>query len=430
MNDHFDAKSKVRRAVTAVTGATVSEVLGNALTSNAPSAAPAADAAAAPVHEAAATAASTREWVPETESSSVSRGEDGSVEAKTSTVWHPETHGGTEAPPEDLPTIEEFEQIDVREDEFGNFIIDATERVVVHNHGHDETYVDHQHLVIPGDGTPGDTDLDIVEREDVIVHENPDGSISVEHSGSLTVETHPDAPGHGDIEVWQEESVVLDEAPTGPPGVEVGISEGEQAFAEDPFGEPAGPTIHQTESVSDKGRTVTTTVTSPSSALPAPPSTASVAFSRPPSTVDTPVAQPLLAETKLVASATLAEPPVAKHVEPKESFAPAHPVPEKHSFATDPPAEKHDPGELSGPKPVPEEHGAGDVTGPNPVPEAHQPDVPKVAEPVHKDPPVQEVPRVEDVPAHEQQTPVEEPHPAPELPDHEPFHQAHADGGG
>lgn len=406
MNDHLDAKGKVRRAVTAVTGATVSEVLGNALTPNAPSAAPAADA---PVHEA---EASAREWVPETEHSSVSRGEDGSVEAKTSTVWHPETHGGgTEALPEDLPTIEEFEQIDVREDEFGNFIIDATERVVVHNHGHDETYVDHQHLVIPGDGTPGDTDLDIVEREDVIVHENPDGSIWVEHSGSITVETHPDAPGHGDIELWQEESVVLDEAPAGPPGIEVGISEDEQAYAEDPFGEPAGPTIHQTESVTDKGRTVTTTVTSPSSALPAPPSTASVAFSRP-STVDTPpVAQPLLAETKLVASATLAEPPVAKHVEPKESFAPAHPVPEKHSFATDPPAEKHDPGELTGPKHEPEEH--------------HQ-DVPKVEEPVHEDPPVQEPPRAEEV--HE--TPVEEPHPAPEMPDHEPFHQAHADGGG
>lgn len=393
MNDHLDAKGKVRRAVTAVAGATVSEVLGNELTSGSSS--------AAPVHEAAPTA--EREWVPETESSSVSRGEDGSVEAKTSTVWHPETHGGTEAPPEDLPTIEEFEQIDVREDEFGNFVIDATERVVVHNHGHDETYVDHQHLVIPGDGTPGDTDLDIVEREDVVVHENPDGSIWVEHSGSITVETHPDAPGHGDIEVWQEESVVLDEAPAGPPGIEVGVSEDEQAHAEDPFGEPAGPTIHQTESVSDKGRTVTTTVTSPVSSLPAPPS---IAFSRPPSTVDALLAKPLLTET--VTTTTLAQPP-ERHVEPKASFAHDHPP--KHSFATEPPAGKHDPGELSGPKPVPEEH--------------HH-EVPKHEEPEH--PPVEEAPRVEDV--HEQQTPVEEPQPAPEPPDHEPFHHAHADGGG
>ena len=425
MNDHLDAKGKVRRAVTAVGGAAVSEVLGNALTSSSPAA-----QAAEPAHEAAAAEASTREWVPDTESSSVSRGEDGSVEAKTSTVWHPETRGGgTETLPEDLPTIEEFEQIDVREDEFGNFIIDATERYVVHNHGHDETYVDHQHLVVPGDGTPGDTDLDVVEHADVIVHENPDGSIWVEHSGSITVETHPDAPGHGDIEVWQEESVVLDEAPTGPPGIEVGISEDEQAYAEDPFGEPAGATIHQTESVTEKGRTVTTTVTSPAPSLPAPPSTASVAFSRPPSTVDTaPVAQPLLAETKLVASATLADPPVTKHVEPKETFAPAHS--EKHSFATDPPAEKHDPGELTGPKPVPEEHQPGEMSGSKPVPDEHHPDVPTVEEPVHENPPVQEVPRVEDVGVHEQQTPVEEPHPVPEMPGHEPFHQAHADGGG
>ncbi len=369
MND--DVKGKVRRAVTAVAGGAASELLGKALTSNSP-AAPAAAAHETP----------EREWVPETEHTSVSRGEDGSVEAKTSTVWHPETHGGTTAPPEDLPTIEEFEQIDVREDEFGNFIIDATERVVVHNHGHDETYVDHQHLVVPGDGTPGDTDLDVVEREDVVVHENPDGSIWVEHSGSITVETHPDAPGHGDIEVWQEESVVLDEAPTGPPGIEAGISEGEQAHVEDPFGEPAGPTIHQTESVSDKGRTVTTTVTSP----PLP-------YVRP-STMDIPVAKPMLAET-----VTLAAPPPERHVEPK------------HSFATDPPARKHDPGEVAGPK-----H--------DPVPEKH---------PVPDDPPpehVQEPPRPEEEPVHEHHAPFEEPEEAPPMPDHEPFHQAHQDGGG
>ena len=154
MNDP-DGKGKVRRAVTAVAGATVSQVLGNEL-------APGGPAASAPPPQpepvaAAETAAEHHEYVPEVETSTVTRGEDGSVSAKTGTVWHPQAGDG--APVADLPTVEEFEQIDVAEDAFGNFVIDATERVVVHDHGHDEVYVDHQHVVVPGDGRPGDTDL-------------------------------------------------------------------------------------------------------------------------------------------------------------------------------------------------------------------------------------------------------------------------------
>src|SRR5213082_2445064 len=160
-----DAKGKIRKAASAVAGGAVSQVVGDALTPDTP------QAAAAP----AAKPEAPHEWVPEVEQHTVTHGADGSVEAKTGTVWRPETHG-TESAPADVPTIEEFEQIDIHEDAFGNFIIDATERVVVHNHGHDETYVDHQHLVVPGDGTPGDTDIDVVEREDVVVHENPDGT--------------------------------------------------------------------------------------------------------------------------------------------------------------------------------------------------------------------------------------------------------------
>ncbi|NBH07345.1 hypothetical protein GTY80_29425, partial [Amycolatopsis sp. SID8362] len=259
-------KGKIRKGAAAAAGAVASEVAGNVLTPGSTPATPSPQPAAAETaHDVPA-----HEYVPEVETSTVTRGEDGHVQAQTGTVWHPETADGL--PLEELPTVEEFEQIEVREDEFGNFIIDATERFVVHNHGRDEVYTDHQHLVVPGDGTPGDTDIDIVQDAGVVIHENPDGTISVEHEGSLTYELTPDAPGHGDIEVFQEETVVLDEAETGPPGIEVGVTVDEQAKADDPFGEPAGPAIHQTEVIADKGRgaTVTAQVTAPAPALPGP----------------------------------------------------------------------------------------------------------------------------------------------------------------
>jgi hypothetical protein len=401
MTEH--PKGKVRRAVVAAAGAVASEVAGNALTPGATPPPPQPEPAAAETpHDAPA-----HEYVPEVETSTVTRGEDGSVEARTGTVWHPETTEGT--PLEDLPTVEEFEQIDVREDEFGNFIIDATERFVVHNHGHDEVYVEHQHLVVPGDGTPGDTDIDIVQDADIVVHENADGTITVEHQGSLTYELTPDAPGHGDIEVFQEETVVLDEAETGPPGVEVGIEVDEQAKADDPFGEPAGPTIHQTEVITDKARgaTVTASVTAPS--LPGPAAPPVVTFSRQPSTVE---AQPVAVETTLAATSSRAEHPAVRH-----------------SFATEREPVHHDAGEVAGsrPRPVEEER----PFEPHRKPEAdHVPEPPPPPEP-HKAPDAHDAPfesrEPPAPPAHEE--PVEEPRPVPEDSDHPTFDHANADGG-
>jgi hypothetical protein len=402
MTDH--PKSKLKRAVVAAAGAVASEVVGNALTPGAtpPPPPPQPEPAAAETpHDAPA-----HEYVPQVETTSVTRGEDGSVEAQTGTVWHPETTDGT--PVEDLPTVEEFEQIDVREDEFGNFIIDATERFVVHTNGHDEVYVEHQHLVVPGDGTPGDTDIDIVQDADIVVHENPDGTITVEHHGSLTYELTPDAPGHGDIEVFQEETVILDEAETGPPGIDVEIAVDEQARADDPFGEPAGPTVHQTEVITDKGRgaTVTTSVTAPAPSLPGPPAAPVVTFSRQPSTVD---AQPVAVETTLAATSTLAEHPAVRH-----------------SFATEREPVHHDAGEVAGPRsrPVEEEH---------PFEPRREPEVDHVPEPPPPPEP-REAPLEPPEPLEPQQPPahedhVEEPRPVPEDSDHQAFDHANADGG-
>jgi hypothetical protein len=396
MTEH--PKGKVRRAVVAVAGAVASEVAGNALTPGAPPPPPAPEPAAAETPH----GAPAHEYVPEGPTTTVTRGEDGSVEARTGTVWHPETADGK--PVEELPTVEEFEQIDVREDEFGNFVIDATERFVVHTHGHDEVYVDHQHLVVPGDGTPGDTDIDVFQDADIVVHENADGTISVDHEGSLGYRLTPDAPGHGDIEVFQEESVVLDEAETGPPGIEVGIAADERATAEDPFGEPAGPTIHQTETVGDKARgtAVTTTVTAP-----APPPVPPPAFARQPSTVDAPVAQPIAVETTtLAASSSLAE----------------HP-PVRHSFATEREPVHRDAGEVSGSRPhhAEEEH---------PFEPHHEPKADHVPEPPREAPEPPEAPP--EPPVHEDhlhQDHLEEPQPVPEDHEHPAFDHANADGG-
>jgi hypothetical protein len=407
MTEH--PKGKIRRAVVAAAGAVASEVVGNALTPGAtppPPPPPQPEPAAAETpHDAPA-----HEYVPEVETSTVTRGEDGSVEARTGTVWHPETTEGT--PLEDLPTVEEFEQIDVREDEFGNFIIDATERFVVHNHGHDEVYVEHQHLVVPGDGTPGDTDIDIVQDADIVIHENPDGTITVEHQGSLTYELTPDAPGHGDIEVFQEETVVLDEAETGPPGIEVGIEVDEQAKADDPFGEPAGPTIHQTEVITDKARgtTVTASVTAPAPSLPGPAAPPVVTFSRQPSTVD---AQPVAVETTLAATSSLAEHPAVRH-----------------SFATEREPVHHDAGEVAGSRPRPAEEER--PFEPHRKPEAdHVPEPPPPPPEPHKVPEAHDSPfepsEPPEHPAHEE--PVEEPRPVPEDNDHPTFDHANADGG-
>lgn len=418
-------KGKIRRAVTAAAGAVASEVAGNVLTPGSPGAAP-----PPPQPEPAASQAPhdvpEHEYVPEVETSTVTRGEDGHVEARTGTVWHPETTDGM--PLKELPTVEEFEQIEVHEDEFGNFVIDATERFVVHDNGHDEVYTDHQHLVVPGDGTPGDTDIDIVQDADVVIHENPDGTITVEHGGTLTYELTPDAPGHGDIEIFQEETVVLDEAETGPPGIDVGVTVDQQARADDPFGEPAGPTIHQTEVVADKARgaTVTAQVTAPSPSLPGAPSQPVVTFSRQPSTVDTPVPAPVAVETTtLAASNTLAEHPVVKH-----SFAterePAHhdagevtgsrPQPEEKEHPFEPPRHHDDPdpdhapdpGHLPGAGHVPD---AGHVPG-DPPPEPH--------DPLPAEPPP-------GPPEHEDHH-FEDPAPVPE--DHPTFDHVHTGGGG
>ncbi|WP_284750065.1 hypothetical protein [Amycolatopsis sp. RTGN1] len=398
---------KIKKAAAAAAGAVASEVAGNALTpgasgSPAPPPQPEPAAAQAP-HDVPA-----HEYVPQVETSTVTRGEDGHVEAQTGTVWHPETTDGL--PLKDLPTVEEFEQIEVHEDEFGNFIIDATERFVVHTNGRDEVYTDHQHLVVPGDGTPGDTDIDIVQDADIVIHENPDGTITVEHEGSLTYELTPDAPGHGDIEVFQEETVVLDEAETGPPGIDVGVTVDQQASADDPFGEPAGPTIHQTEVIADKGRgaTVTAQVTAPAPSLPGTPSPPVVTFSRQPSTVDTPVPQPIAVETTLAASNSLAEHPVAKH-----------------SFATEPEPKHHDAGEVTGTRahPAEKEH-------PFEPPRHHEPDrVPDEPPPEPHDEPPPEPPGP---PPHEEhqehRTHVEEPERVPD--EHPTFDHAHTGGGG
>ncbi|WP_290055857.1 hypothetical protein [Amycolatopsis solani] len=421
-------KGKIRKAVTAAAGAVASELVGNALPPGAPPPPP--PPQPEPVAAETAHDVPEHEYVPEVETSTVTRGEDGSVAAQTGTVWHPETVDGL--PLKDLPTVEEFEQIEVREDEFGNFIIDATERFVVHTNGHDEVYTDHQHIVVPGDGTPGDTDIDIVQDADIVIHENPDGTITVEHQGSLTYELTPDAPGHGDIEIFQEETVLLDEAETGPPGIDVAVTVDEQAKADDPFGEPAGPAIHQTEVIADKGRgaTVTAQVTAPAPALPGAPPPAVVTFTRTPSTVD---AAPVAVETTtLAASASLAE----------------HPVP-RHSFATEREPAHHDAGEVTGSRPHPFEpprHDAGEVTGSEPPPgehpfepprhdngtqpspEEHPFEPPRDHEPgpgpasdhVPGDPPPQRHEPHEDHLA--------EPEPVPE--DHPILDHAHADGGG
>jgi hypothetical protein len=398
---------KFKRAVAAVAGAVASEVAGNALTPGATPPPPPPPTQPEPAAAGTAHDVPAHEYVPEVETSTVTRGEDGHVEARTGTVWHPETTDGL--PLEELPTVEEFEQIEVHEDAFGNFVIDATERFVVHNHGRDEVYTDHQHLVVPGDGTPGDTDIDIVQDAGIVVHENPDGTITVEHEGSLTYELTPDAPGHGDIEVFQEETVVLDEAGTGPPGIEVGVTVDEQARADDPFGEPAGPTIHQTEVVADKGRgaTVTASVTAPAPSLPGPPAPPVVTFSRVPPPVDT---APVAVETTLAASAALAE----------------HPAP-RHSFATEPAPKHHDAGEVTGTRahPAEEEHPfeppRRHEPEPDPVPDArHLPDGPP---PEPHDPPPEEP---HDPPAHEDH--LEEPEPA--LGDHPTWDHAHTGGGG
>jgi hypothetical protein len=397
---------KIKRAAAAVAGAVASEVAGNALTPGSPGASappPQPEPAAAETpHDAPA-----HEYVPQVETSTVTRGEDGSVEARTGTVWHPETTDGT--PLEDLPTVEEFEQIDVREDEFGNFIIDATERFVVHDNGRDEVYVDHQHIVVPGDGTPGDTDIDIVQDADIVIHENPDGTITVEHEGSLTYELTPDAPGHGDIEVFQEETVVLDEAETGPPGIDVEVGVDEQATAEDPFGEPAGPTVHQTEVITDKGRgaTVIASVTAPAPSLPGPPSPPAVTFARQPSTVDT---APAAVETTLAASASLADHPAARH-----------------SFATEPAPAHHDAGEVTGSRP----HPPAEEKHPFEPPRHHEPEAHGVPdepppEPHDGPPPPPEPPGP---PAHEEhEDHLEEPEPVPD--EHPTFDHAPTGGGG
>jgi hypothetical protein len=409
---------KIKRVATAVAGAVASEVAGNALTPGSPGA-----SAPPPQPEPAAAEtpqdAPAHEYVPHVETSTVTRGEDGSVEAQTGTVWHPETTDGT--PLEDLPTVEEFEQIDVREDEFGNFIIDATERFVVHTNGRDEVYVDHQHIVVPGDGTPGDTDIDIVQDADIVIHENPDGTITVEHQGSLTYELTPDAPGHGDIEVFQEETVILDEAETGPPGIEVEIGVDEQARADDPFGEPAGPTIHQTEVITDRARgaTVTTSVTAPAPPLPSPPSAPVVTFSRQPSTVDAPAPQPIAVETTtLAASNSLAEHPVVKH-----------------SFATEPEPAHHDAGEVTGTEShrAEREHPFEPPRHREPEPEPDrrpEPDhVPATGHPPDDPPPEShDLPPVEPPgpPVHEDH--LEEPERVPD--EHPTFDHAHTGGGG
>ncbi|MEA5361589.1 hypothetical protein VA596_18745 [Amycolatopsis sp., V23-08] len=415
MSDHV--KGKVKKAVTAVAGATVSEVLGNALTPGSPSAPPPQPEPAAA--ETAAHDTSGHEYVPHVETTTVTRGEDGSVEAQTGTTWHPETADGT--PLADLPTVEEFEQIDVHEDAFGNFVIDATERFVVHNHGHDEVYVDHQHLVVPGDGTPGDTDIDIFQDAEVVVHENPDGTISVEHGGSLSYALTPDAPGHGDIEVFQEETVVLDAAETGPPGIEVGITADEKATAEDPFGEPAGPTIHQTETVGDRARgtSVTTSVTAPAPSVPGPPTAPAVTFSRQPSTVDAPAAAPVAVETATLAtSSALADHPASKPL----GFAT-----EKPSFANEPERAHHDAGEVTGSRPEPREEHPFEP----PKDHHHEPDpADTTAEPPEHDRHDPLPPEPPGPPEHEQ--PPEEPQPVPDADEHHHFddHHAHADGGG
>jgi hypothetical protein len=408
VNDH--PKSKVKGAVVAGAGAVVSEVLGNALTSGEtppPPPPPEPEPAAAET----AQPDTGHEYVPEVEISTVTRGEDGSVAAETGTVWHPETADGV--PLEDLPTVEEFEQIDVREDEFGNFVIDATERFVVHTHGHDEVYVEHQHIVVPGDGTPGDTDIDIFQDADIVVHETPDGTITVEHEGSLTYELTPDAPGHGDIEVFQDETVVLDEAEIGPPGIEVEVTVDETATAEDPFGEPAGPTIHQTEVITDKGRgtTVTASVTAPAPSLPGPAAPPVVTFGRQPSTVD---AQPVAVETTLAATSALTEHPAVQH-----------------SFVTEPEPKHHDAGEVTGTR----AHPAEEERPFEPPRERHAepdtgrvPDEPPPGEPHDLPPePPAEPPGP---PEHEdhQEHHVEEPQPVPD--DHPILDHAHADGGG
>ncbi|MEU5263608.1 hypothetical protein [Amycolatopsis sp. NPDC021455] len=413
---------KIKRAAGAVAGAVASEVAGNLLTPGGPSPAPPPPSPPEPVAaETAAHETGGHEYVPEVETHTVTRGEDGSVEARTGTVWHPETTSGT--PVEELPTVEEFEQIDVREDEFGNFIIDATERFVVHNHGHDEVYVDHQHLVVPGDGTPGDTDIDIVQDAGIVVHENPDGTISVEHEGSLTYELTPDAPGHGDIEVFQEETVVLDEAETGPPGIDVGISVDEQAKAEDPFGEPAGPAIHQTETVGDKARgtTVTTSVTAPAPSLPGPPSPPVVTFGRQPSTVDTTPPPVAVETTTLAASNSLAE----------------HPAP-KHSFVTEPEPKHHDAGEVTGARPHPaeQEHPFEPPPRhePGPKPDVgHLPDHGRVPDepPPEAPPPPEQLPSAEPPPEHEtHHDHLEDPEPVQVPEEHPTLDHAHTGGGG
>ncbi|SEF23123.1 hypothetical protein SAMN05421837_10219 [Amycolatopsis pretoriensis] len=410
-----EVPKKIKRAAGAVAGAVASEVAGNALIPGSPgaSAPPPQPAAAETAHD-----VPPHEYVPEVETSSVTRGEDGHVEAQTGTVWQPETTDGL--PLKDLPTVEEFEQIEVHEDEFGNFIIDATERFVVHNNGRDEVYTDHQHLVVPGDGTPGDTDIDIVQDADVVIHENPDGTITVEHQGSLTYELTPDAPGHGDIEIFQDETVLLDEAETGPPGIDVGVTVDQQARADDPFGEPAGPTIHQTEVIADKGRgaTVTAQVTAPAPALPGTPAAPVVTFSRQPSTVDTPVPQPVAVEaTTLAASNTLAEHPVVKH-----------------SFATDREPAHHDAGEVTGTHPVEREHPFEPPRHPEPD---HRPDTGHVPDAGHlPDPP----PEPHDPPPAESPGPpehhdsafehYEDPEPEAVPADHSNLDHAHTAGGG
>jgi hypothetical protein len=420
VSDHV--VGRVKKVVTAVAGAAVSEVLGNALTPGSPGAPPPQPEPAAAETAQTAPDTSGHEYVPHVETSTVTRGEDGSVEAQTGTVWHPETTGGT--PLEDLPTVEEFEQIDVHEDAFGNFVIDATERFVVHNHGHDEVYVEHQHLVVPGDGTPGDTDIDIFQDADIVVHENPDGTISVEHEGSLTFQLTPDAPGHGDIEVFQEETVVLDEAETGPPGIEVGITADEKATAEDPFGEPAGPTIHQTETIGDRARgtSVTTSVTAPAPSVAGPPSAPVVTFSRQPSTADTPAAGPVAVETTTLAtSSALADHPAAKHL----SFAPEKPEAPEPSFATEPEPAHHDAGEVTGSRPAHETDHPFEPPAEHPPPDP--PDEPPPEPRDEHDPGPLEPPGPPD-----REEPPEEPQPVPDADAHHHFddHHAHADGGG
>lgn len=421
-----EVPKKIKRAAQAVAGAVASEVVGNALTPGSPG-------ASAPPPQPEPAAAETphdvpaHEYVPQVETSTVTRGEDGHVEAQTGTVWHPETTDGL--PLKDLPTVEEFEQIEVHEDEFGNFIIDATERFVVHNNGRDEVYTDHQHIVVPGDGTPGDTDIDIVQDADIVIHENPDGTITVEHEGSLTYELTPDAPGHGDIEVFQEETVILDEADTGPPGIDVGVTVDQQAKADDPFGEPAGPTIHQTEVIADKGRgaTVTAQVTAPAPSLPGAPSQPVVTFSRQPSTVDTPAPQPIAVETTtLAASNSLADHPVVKHsfaTEPKPAHhdagevtgTRAHPAEPEHPF--EPP--RHDEPEHPFEPPRHHEPEPGDRPEPDHVPDTgHAPDVPRPEPP---DPPPVEPPG-----SHEDH--LQEPDRVPD--EHPTFDHAHTAGGG